>query len=105
MGVMDEGKVVFISGDNGIDRNYQPKGYRKQIIEKTHEGGKHVDIVMATIMTHYRWPKMKQDVKQHLSNCRTCFEHKPAKTDAKQSGLSIPLKDLSPMDWLSTDLM
>ena len=64
-----------------------------------------MDIVMATIMTHYRWPKIKQEVKQHISNCRTCVEHKLAKTDAKQSGLLIPLKDLSPMEWLSTDLM
>merc|ERR1711895_198599 len=60
---------------------------------------------MGTISTHYRWPKMRQKVKQHISNCRTCFKHKPAKTDAKHSGLSILLEDLSPMDWLSTDLM
>ena len=64
-----------------------------------------MDIVMATISTHFRWPKMKQEVKQHISNCRTCFKHKPAKTEVKHGGLSIPLEDLSPMDWLSTDLM
>ena len=48
---------------------------------------------------------MKQDIKQHISNCRTCFTHKPAKTEVKHIGLTIPLEDLSPMDWLSTDLM
>ena len=105
MGLMDEAKVVFISGDDGIDRIYPPKEYRKEIIEKTHKGGKHVDIVMATIKTHYMWPKMKQEVKKHISNCQTCFKHKPAKTEAKHSGLAIALEDPSSMDWLSTDLM
>ena len=56
MGVMDKAEVVFISGDDGVDRISPPKEYRKQIIEKTREGGKHVDIVMATISMHYRWP-------------------------------------------------
>ena len=69
MGVMDKAEVVFISGDNGIDRIYPSKEYRKQIIEKTPEGSKHVDIVMATITTHYRWPKMKQEVNKHIVNC------------------------------------
>ena len=48
---------------------------------------------------------MKQEIKQHISNCQTCFKHKPAKTEAKHSGLVILMEDLSPMDWLSTDLM
>ena len=48
---------------------------------------------------------MKQDIKQHISSCKTCFAHKPSKSEAKHSGLAIPLEDLSPMDWLSTDLM
>ena len=48
---------------------------------------------------------MKQQIKQHISNCMTYFAHKPSKSEAKHSGLSIPMEDLSPMDWLSTDLM
>ena len=48
---------------------------------------------------------MKQEIKQHISNCATCFTHKPAKTEAKHSGLAIPLEELSLMDWLSMDLM
>ena len=60
IGVMDEAEVIFISGDNGVDRIYPLKGYRKQIIEMTHEGGRHVDIVWATYSTHYRCPKMKK---------------------------------------------
>ena len=30
---MDKAEVVFISGDNGINRIYPPKEYRKQIIQ------------------------------------------------------------------------
>ena len=48
---------------------------------------------------------MKQQIKQHIANCKICFTQKPSKSEAKHSGLSIPLEDLSPMDWLSTDLM
>ena len=39
MGVMDEAEVVYISGDDGIDRIYPPKEYRKHKIEKTHKEG------------------------------------------------------------------
>ena len=48
---------------------------------------------------------MKQEVNKHILNCQICFKHKPGKTEAKYSGLAIPLKDLSLIDWLSTDLM
>ena len=105
MGVMDEAEVVYINGDDGIDRIYPPKEYIKHIIEVTHNRGKHQDIVLATCATHYRWSKMKQQIKQHISNCKTCFAHKPSKSEAMHNGLSIPMEDLSPMDWLSTDLM
>ena len=62
MSVMDEAEVVCISGDDGIDMIYPPKAHRKTIIELLHKGGKHLDIVMATCVLHYRWPKMKQDI-------------------------------------------
>ena len=38
-GVIDEAEVVYISGDDGVDRIYLPKAYRKHIIELTHKGG------------------------------------------------------------------
>ena len=105
MGVMDEAEVVYISGDDRVDRIYPPKEYRKRKLELTRKGGKQLDIVLATCSMHYRWLKMKQEIKQHISNCRTCFTHKPAKTEARHSGLAIPMEDLSPMDWLCMDLM
>ena len=47
---------------------------------------------------------MNQDVKDHVDKCKVCFELKPSKSEAVHKGLSVLLKDLSPMDWLSTDL-
>ena len=47
---------------------------------------------------------MRVDIKTHVSNCRTCFENSPAKTEAQHPGLRIPLSDLSPMDWICCDL-
>ena len=96
---------AYISGDDGIDRIYPPKAHRKAIIELLHKEGKHLDIVMARCILHYRWPGMKQDIKSPVSNCKTCFANKPSKNEAQHSGWSISLKDLSPMDWISTDLM
>ena len=47
---------------------------------------------------------MRSDIKIHISNCKTCFENNPAKTEAQHPGLTIPMEDLSPMDWLCCDL-
>ena len=98
MGVMNEAEVVYIAGDDGIDRIYPPKAHRKTIIELLQKGGKHLDIVMATCVLHYRWPKMKQDITSHIASYKTCFAYKPSKREARHSGLAIPLEDLSPMD-------
>ena len=79
---MDEAEVISISGDDGIDRIYPPKGFRERIISSMHRGGKHYMIVFATCNQHYRWPQMRLDIKTHILNCRTCFENSPAKTKA-----------------------
>ena len=47
---------------------------------------------------------MRMEIKTHVSNCRTCFENSPAKTEVQHPGLKIPLSDLSPMDWICCDL-
>ena len=41
---------------------------------------------------------MRSDIKIHISN------RNPAKTEAQHPGLTIPMEDLSPMDWLCCDL-
>ena len=53
---------------------------------------------------HYTWPSIRKDVKAHIDNCKLCAELMPSKSQARSSGLSISLKNLKPMDWLSTDL-
>ena len=105
MSIMEEAEVVCISGTDGVDRIYPPKQYRQHNFELINKGGKRLDIVLATCALHYRWPKMRNDIITHVSNCKPCFASKPSKTEAKHPGLSIPLEDLSPMDWLCCDLM
>ena len=67
--------------------------------------GKHLDVVIIRAKHQYLWPKMKQQVKEHVDKYQNCFAHKPSKSEALHRGLSIPLEDISPMDWLATDLM
>ena len=62
---MDKAEVISISGDDGIDRIYPPKGFRERIISIMHRGGKHYAIVNATCNQHYRWPQMRSDKKTH----------------------------------------
>ena len=44
------------------------------------------------------------DVKVHIDNCKLCAELMPSKSQARSSGLNIPLENLQPMDWVSTEL-
>ena len=60
--------------------------------------------MFATCSQHYRWPGMRVEIKTHVSNCRTCFENSPAKTEVQHPGLRIPLSDLLPMDWIFCDM-
>ena len=104
MSIMEEAEAISVSGDDGIDRIFPPKGYRKRIILSLHQGGKHFPIVFATCSKYYRWPGVRVEIKTHVSNCRTCFENSLAKTEAQHPGLTIPLSDLSQMDWICCDL-
>ena len=101
---MDEAEIIVVSGDDGIDRIYPPKEFRSKIIAKIHQSGKHDRIVLATCHQHYRWPQMRKEIKEHVSNCKTCFQNSPAKTEAVHPGLAIKMEDLSAMDWICCDL-
>ena len=92
--IMDKAEVISISGNDGIDRIYLPKGFCEKIITSLHQGGKHYAIVFATFSQHYRWLQMRLDIKTHILNCRTCFENSPAKTKAQHPGLRITPMDL-----------
>ena len=82
MSIMEEAEIICISRGDGIDRIYPPKGFREKIIKLIHKGGKHLDIVLATCALHYRWPKMRNDIKTHVANCKSCFQNSPSKTEA-----------------------
>ena len=45
MSIMEEAKVISVSGDDGIDRIFPPKEFRETIITSMHQGGKHFTIV------------------------------------------------------------
>ena len=62
------------------------------------------DSVFLRVRLHYTWPNIKKDVKAHVDSCKMCAKLMPSKSQARASGLNIPLKGLKPMDWLSTDL-
>ena len=40
MSIMDKAKVISVSGDDGIDRIFPPKGFRDRIITSLYQGGK-----------------------------------------------------------------
>ena len=52
----------------------------------------------------YTWPLIKNDIKSHIYECKLSLELQPSKSQARASGLNIPVEKLNPMDWLSTDL-
>ena len=52
----------------------------------------------------YTWPSIQKDIKAHVDACPQCLELQPSKPQARASGLNIPVENLNPMDWLSTDL-
>ena len=93
MSIMEEAEIVCISGADGIDRIYPPpNGYREKIIQLIHKGGKHMEIVLTTCSLHYRWPKMRNDIKTHVSNCKSCFANSPSKLKLNAQDLAYRLK-------------
>ena len=43
-------------------------------------------------------------MKLYMDKCQKCLELMPSKSQARASGLTIPIENLQPMDWISTDL-
>ena len=50
------------------------------------------------------WSTIHKDIKQHVDSCPRCLDLQPSKSQARASGPTIPIKNLQPMDWISTDL-
>ena len=47
---------------------------------------------------------IRKDIKLHVDSCAWCLELQPSKSQARASGLTIPIGNLQPMDWISTYL-
>ena len=101
---MQEPEVVYLNGSHGISRIYPPKPYGKKTLEFLHKKGRRYEAVLKKAKIHYHWPGLKNDVRSHVSSCKICFTNQPSKSETKRRGLSVPIEDLSPMDWLVTDL-
>merc|ERR1712101_58360 len=72
--------------------------------KKNYTAGRKEDSVFLRVRLHYIWLSIWKDVKAHVDSCKLCAELMPSKSQARSSGLNISLKNLKPMDWLSTDL-
>ena len=74
------------------------------ILEELHKSGRKEDSVLLKVRLHDTWPNIRKDVKDHVDSCKLCAELMPSKSQARASGLNIPLEGFNPMDWLSTNL-
>ena len=102
--VLDEFDIVVLRESESNSKVYPPRLYRPLILEELHKSWRKEDSVCLRVRMHYMWPSIWQDVKAHIDSCKMCTELMPSKPQARSSGLSISLKNLKPMDWLSTDL-
>ena len=69
-----------------------------------HELERKSDFMYLRTRLIYTWPNIQKDISSHIKVCATCLELQPSRPQARASGLNIPVKNLQPMDWISTDL-
>ena len=77
--VMDDADIVQLSEKHGVTKIYPPKEYRSHIIDSLHSGGRKSDSMLLRALLHYYWPGMRQAIRDHVSNCRSCFTLQPSK--------------------------
>ena len=80
---------------------FVPLCMRKRVLTAMHYGHQGVENMMNKITADYFWPKMKQDVRDFVSNCRICSMVKPRFVNPQ---LKPYLLD-SPMQLLVTDFI
>merc|ERR1712240_104711 len=102
--VLDEFEIVVLRESEHVSKIFPPAAYRAHIMEELHRSGKKEESIFLRIRMHYTWPNIKKDVRSHVESCKKCAELMPSKQQARASGLSIPIRGLHPMDWLSTDI-
>ena len=98
MVVMDEFDIIVLKENDSVSKIYPPRLYRPLIQEELHKSGRKEDSVFLRVTLHYSWSTIRKDVKAHVDSCKLCAELMPSKSQAKASGLNIPLEGLKPMD-------
>ena len=79
---------------------FVPKGLRKRVLTATHYGHQGIENMLTKLSTDYFWPKMKNDVRDFVRNCRICSLVKPKFINAE---LKPYLLD-APMQLVVTDI-
>merc|ERR1712030_20097 len=96
---------ILVLNDANHQRIIPPREYRETIISSLHNStGRKADTLITTMKKFYFWPRMREDIHQHIAACRTCLVLMPGKTRSQALGLDVDIADLQPMDWLVTDL-
>ena len=102
--ILPEADVIVFKDSNTVSKIYPPVSYRHLILEELHKSGRQSAAVYERARIHYIWPSIRKDINDHVMSCQKCLEIKPSKSQARASGLSISLRNLQPMDWISTNL-
>ena len=89
--ILPEAEVIILHENNKINKIYPPKVHRPKILETLHKSGRKLESILCRAKLHYNWPGIRQDIHKHVESCVKCFELQPSKTQARTSGLAIPL--------------
>ena len=103
IGILQHWEILVLK-DAHQERIIPLAQYRDTIISTLHSTGRKSATLMETIKKHYYWPKMRQQITEHVAQCKSCLILMPSKTRTQALGLDVKLSDLEPMDWLVTDL-
>ena len=98
--VLDEFEVIVLRETDTVSKIFPPRQYRPLILEELHKSGRKEDSVFLRTHLHYIWPTIRKDVKLHVDSCQKYLELRPSKSQARASGLTIPIENLQPMDFL-----
>ena len=96
--ILPETEVIILHENNQVSKIFSPKSYRPLILEELHRSGRKTDSFLLRARLHYTWPNIGKDIKKHVKSCVKCLKLQPSKSQARASGLTIPIKNLQPMD-------